>query len=160
MLRGEFSRFLWGRPYQSSVDAAIAAMFEAVFGPRHFAVTAGPVLEQLLVCWLMYRLLQRHLDPWAAAICCLPVAIPTIPLIAPVIFGTRSLILLAATFGLMLAESGRPALAAFTIVFSVHLDLYALEFLPLLGLLYEHPRRALAGGAMAAVLVLALSAHD
>jgi len=160
MLRGEFSRLLWGRPYQSSLEAAIAAIFEAIFGPRHFAVTAGPVLEQLLLCWLMYRLLKRHLDPWAAAVCCLPLAIPTIPLIAPVIFGTRSLVLLAAMCGLELAESGRAALAAFLIVFSVHLDLYAVEFLPLLGLLYQRPPRALGGAAVAAVLILALRAHD
>src|SRR5947209_2729332 len=131
MLRGEVSHLLWGRPYQSSAEAAIAALFIAIFGPKHFAVTIGPVLEQVLLVALMYLLLVRRAPPWRAAVCCLPLVIPALPLIAPVIFGTRSLVLLVAMIGLLL-EADRPALAAFVLVFCVHFDLYAVEFLPLL----------------------------
>jgi hypothetical protein len=167
LLRGEFSRLLWKAPYQSSAETAVAALFELVLGARPLALAAGPVLEQLLLCWLVHRLLSPHLQEWPAAVACLPLAIPVFPLIAPVIFGTRSLVGLVAMLGVLLSETGRPALAAAVIVFCVYLDLYALEMLPglllivVLGL--KSARRAVMAGASAAAagaLVFLLLAND
>ena len=167
MLRGEFSRWLWERPYQSSLEPAIAAVFEKLLGANLLAIAAGPVLEELLVCWLLHRLLSRYVGDWPAAIACLPVALPVMPLIAPVIFGTRALVGLVAISAVVLADRAESiagfSLAAAALVFCLFLDLYALQLVPpllLLIVLPAHKRGRLAaviaGAAAAAAAVAAL----
>jgi len=167
MLRGEFSRWLWERPYQSSLEPAIAAVFEKLLGANLLAIAAGPVLEELLVCWLLHRLLSRYVGDWPAAIACLPVALPVMPLIAPVIFGTRALVGLVAIAAVVLADRAESiagfSLAAAALVFCLFLDLYALQLVPpllLLIVLPAHKRGRLAaviaGAAAAAAAVAAL----
>ncbi len=72
MLRGEWSPLLFGSGYQTSIDSAIAALFFAPAGPSPLALMLSTLAGHLLLTYLAYAMLRRHLGPWGALVCVLP----------------------------------------------------------------------------------------
>jgi hypothetical protein len=161
MLRGEWSRFLWAAPYQSSLDPAVAALFTLVTGPRPLAVVLGPVLEQVALCWVAHRMLRRHIGDLPALVACLPLVLPLQPLSIMMSFAaTRSGAGLIALGGVALADGGAPwrrAVGTALIVLAAGIDLYMVLLLPplLLSVALEGPPRKLVGPLAAAALAAA-----
>jgi hypothetical protein len=79
MLRGEWSPFLWGSGYQSSVDSGYAALVFALFGPSARALVASSLSLHLALIALAWVVLARRLDPLRAALCVLPLVFTSSP---------------------------------------------------------------------------------
>lgn len=179
LLRGEWSPFLWGSGYQTSVDSTIAAILFLVTGPTPLALMASTLAEHVLLTWLAYDVVRRALAAplgalarWTAALLVLPLVFAPDPLHTYVLYPPRqaSLTLVFLAFWLLhTAASARRPRARFAAggaiaTLAVCADPYALLFLPalaLLGLLATRDpgeggalRRlgAVAGGALAGIV--------
>jgi hypothetical protein len=154
LLRGEWSPFLWGSGYQTSVDSIVAAIFFLVTGPTPLALMASTLAGHVLLTWLAYDAVRRalHAVPtvadarWPAALVVLPLVFAPDPVHTYVLYPPRqaSLTLVFLAFWLLhtapTARRPRLGLAAGGAVatLAVYADPYALLFLPavvLLGLL-------------------------
>lgn len=79
MLNGEWSLYIWGAGYQSSIDAVIAAGSFAIFGPNTFTMIAIPVAAYLLMVWIIFITLQKRVGTGSAFFAMLPVVFATYP---------------------------------------------------------------------------------
>jgi hypothetical protein len=181
LLRGEWSPFLWGSGYQTSVDATIAAALFAFTGPSPVALMASSLAGHILLTWFVFDALRRHLPAWTAAVAVLPLVFAPDPVHTYVLYPPRqaSLTLVFAAFWLLqgVVGSRRPrarlAAGGAVAMLALYADPYALLFLPgeaLLGALVlaegrgdrpELRRRlaALVGGAIAGLVPYELLTH-
>ncbi len=186
MLRGEWSPFLWGSGYQTSVDAMIAAVVFLFTGPSPLGLMASSLAGHVLLTWLAFDALRRCLPgkqpAWTAAFLVLPLVFAPDPVHTYVLYPPRqaSLTLVFLAFWLLHgAAAARRPLARFAAggavaLLAVYADPYALLFLPaqaLLGLLASFdgkPDRPLllrrlgacAGGAVAGVVPYEILRHQ
>src|SRR5258708_1953428 len=72
MLKGEWSLFLWGAGYQSSIDALMTALAYVVIGFRPIALAGMPLVAHLIFTWLAWDILRRRLGTWKGAFAVLP----------------------------------------------------------------------------------------
>ena len=152
LLRGEWSPFLWGSGYQTSVDSVVAAIFFLVTGPSPRALMASTLAGHVLLTWLAFDAVRRALalvdagsSRWAAAALVLPLVFAPDPVHTYVLYPPRqaSLTLVFLAFWLLhtaaLDGARRPRLrfaaGGAVATLAVYADPYALLFLPALGLL-------------------------
>src|SRR5689334_22094639 len=75
MLRGELSPLLWGSGYQTSADAAVAALFFAVLGPSPLVLMLSALTLHVVSTLLVFAMLRRRFDPWLALLVVLPLVV-------------------------------------------------------------------------------------
>jgi hypothetical protein len=80
ILKGEFSWFLFGSGYQTSVDSIVAAGFFALLGATPLALMMSTLAGHIASTLLAYSTLARHLPRWTAVIVVLPLVFTTSPL--------------------------------------------------------------------------------
>jgi hypothetical protein len=143
LLRGEYSPFLWGSGYQTSVDSAVAAVFFLVMGPSPLALTLSSLLGHVILTCLVLVTLRRSFAPWTAAVLVLPLVFTPEALHTYILYPPRQASLTLAFAGWVLlnragaargCESARRARFLFAggtvSSFAVYADPYALLFLP------------------------------
>ncbi len=143
LLHGEWSPFLFGSGYQTSVDSCVAAVFFLFLGPAPIALMLSTFLGHLALTGLAYATLQRHLRPWTAAIVVLPLVFTPAPLhtyiLGPPRQASLTLVFLAVWLLDGASRAKHPRLAygggAAVAAFACYADPYALLFLPALLLL-------------------------
>jgi len=149
LLRGDWSPFLWGSGYQTSVDSAIAAMVFLFTGPSPAALMASSLAGHILLTWLVFDALRRVLPgpgarpEWTAALLVLLLVFVPDPVHTYVLYPPRqaSLTLVFLAFWLThgASASGRPrlrfGLGGAVALLAVYADPYALLFLPAQALL-------------------------
>jgi hypothetical protein len=167
LLRGEWSPFLWGSGYQTSVDSMVAACVFLFTGPSPLALMVSTLAGHVLLTWLAYDAVRRVLPGaragWGAAVLVLPLVFTPDPVHTYVLYPPRqaSLTLAFLAFWLLhtAGASRRPRLrfaaGGAVAAFAVYADPYALLFLPaqaLLGVLAaldDRPQLARRLGAFA-----------
>jgi hypothetical protein len=158
LLRGEWSPFLWGSGYQTSVDSFVAAFFFLFTGPTPVALTASTLAGHIVLTWLSFDAVRRGLvmmgasppspssrlrDSTAAAVVALPLVLTPDPVHTYVLYPPRqaSLTLVFVAFWLLhtAASCSRARLqyaaGGAVALFAVYADPYALLFLPAQALL-------------------------
>jgi hypothetical protein len=80
LLHGEWSWFLWGSGYQTSVDSVITAALFLVFGSTPLAVTLSPFFGYLTLLVFAYATVRRRFEPWQSALLIAPLVVATGPL--------------------------------------------------------------------------------
>lgn len=75
MLRGELSPLLWGSGYQTSADAAVAALFFAALGPSPVVLMLSALTLHVLSTALVFAMLRRRFDPWLALLVVMPLVV-------------------------------------------------------------------------------------
>lgn len=135
-----FSPFLYGSPYQTSVDTLWVAFVFLFTGPTALGLTLAPLLLHVALTLLAFGVLRRHLSPrWALALCALLV-FTAAPVHTYVLYPPRQASLTLAFLSLFLLDGAqgarRPRLWAFsggvTATLAMAADPYALVFLPAL----------------------------
>jgi hypothetical protein len=175
LLRGEWSPFLWGSGYQTSVDALVAALAFVLTGPSPLALMASTLAGHIALTWLAYDAVRRVLPGaaarWTAAVLVLPLVFVPDPVHTYVLYPPRQASLTLVFLALWLlhtaSSSSRPRLrfaaGGAVATFAVYADPYALLFLPMQGLLGllasldgrpARPERIRRLGAMAAGAVV------
>jgi hypothetical protein len=89
MLRGEVSTFLWGSGYQTSIDAAFAALVFSVFGASARALLLSSLTLHLGLVALAWGTIARRLDPWRAALVVWPLVFTSSPLQTYILYPPR-----------------------------------------------------------------------
>jgi hypothetical protein len=143
ILHGEWSPFLLGSGYQTSVDSFVAALFFAVLGPTPFALMLSTFAGHLALMGLAFATLRRHVAPWTAVLLCLPLVFTPAPLHTYILGPPRQAALTLVFVAVWLidgASHARSALAWYaggTAIawLACYADPYALLFLPALLLL-------------------------
>jgi hypothetical protein len=79
LLRGEWSWFLWGSGYQTSIDSAFAALAFGLLGPSPLALMLTSFGLHLALTALAFWTLERRLDPALAALSVLPLVFTSSP---------------------------------------------------------------------------------
>lgn len=138
---GEWAWLHWGRDYLTSIDSVVAAFFFALFSPTPKVIMGVTILGQLTSMWLAFAMLRRRFSGWVAAVGVTPILFTTLVLNIYLFFNIRQWCLAAAMAGFWLLDgassSKRPqlryALGMFVGVMSVFIDLFALQFMPGLG---------------------------
>ena len=153
MLRGELSPFLWGSGYQTSADAAVAALFFAVLGPSPFVLMFSALTLHVLSTWLAFAMLRRRFEPWLALLIVMPLVVTPSSVHSYALYPPRqlSLTLAMAAFwaidtaadggGVLQATRGQPRTRAGWLVaggvlatLAVSADPYPMLLLPLISL--------------------------
>lgn len=148
LLRGEFSWFLLGSGYQTSVDSLVAAFVFFFTGPSPLALMGSTLVEHIVLTWLVFSVLRRafarlpatSLDRagiWAA-ILVTPLVLTPDPVHTYVLYPPRQASLTLVFLGLWLLDgavaSARPrlrlALGGVVAGLACFADPYALLFLP------------------------------
>ncbi len=62
ILRGELPIYFYGQPYMGSLEAYLAALVFAIFGPSAWALRTEPALLSLALVWLTWRLATALAD--------------------------------------------------------------------------------------------------
>ena len=138
ILKGEWSWFLWGAPYQASIDALLLAIGFLLGGATPLTLMLVPLTGHLILTWLAFDVLSRRLDRWSAVLAVLPLvfaphAINSVALYAPrqwsitLLFGAVWLIDGAQESQRSLIRYG---LATALGTIAVYLDLYVLQLIP------------------------------
>lgn len=138
ILRGEFSWFLWGSGYQTSVDSWIAAGFFRVLGVTPLALMLSTFVGYLAMVGFAYATLRRRFAPWSAALLVSPLVLMAPPVHIYAFYPPRqaSLTLVFAALWLLdgatrAHSSGRRSAFAGVIAgLACFADPYALLFLP------------------------------
>ena len=142
MLRGELSPFLWGAGYQGSLEAALLAVAFAVAGASPLVLMLVPLCGHLLLTWFVFDVLRMKLPPASAALAALPVVLTPQAISGVALYAPRQWCITLVFAGLWLIDGASSAkrpwlriMSGVTVaVLSLYLDLYALLFLPGLGL--------------------------
>jgi hypothetical protein len=167
ILRGEWSWFLYGSGYQTSVDSAVAAAFFTVLGPTPLALMLSAFAGHLTATWLAFATLRRHLPPPSALLCVLPLVFAPAAVHTYALYPPRqaAITLVFASVWLLDRPSTRPALrfalGAATAALACFADPYALVFMPsvaLLGALAAFDDRAPRALALSRLAVLSAGA--
>ena len=143
LLKGEWSPFLWGSGYQTSVDAMVAAAAFVFTGPSPLVLMLTTLGGHVVLTLLAYATLRRRFPAWTAAALCLPLVFTPDPVHTYVLYPPRQASLTIAFVALFLVDGApkakRPLLsfAAGGAVASlaVYADPYALLFLPIVAAL-------------------------
>jgi len=143
LLRGEWSWFIWGTNYQSTLDALLIALGFAVTGPRPLTLMLVPLCGHLILIGLTFATLRRHLAALAAAAATLPVVFTAIPINGVILYPPRQWAITAVIAAVWTLDgaslSRRPglrlALGSGLALVALYLDLFTLQFLPALGFL-------------------------
>jgi hypothetical protein len=143
LLRGEWSPFLWGSGYQTSADAIVAAFVFLFTGPSPVALMASTLAGHIVLTWLSFDMVRKHLPAWTAAAVVAPLVFTPDPVHTYVLYPPRQASLTLAFLALWLIEgataSRRPRLrlaaGGAVATFAVWADPYALLFLPAAALL-------------------------
>jgi hypothetical protein len=80
ILHGEWSWFLYGSGYQTSVDSFVAALFFAFFGATSLALVLSTLTGHIVATCLGFATLRRHVPTAAAFIATLPLVFTSSPL--------------------------------------------------------------------------------
>ena len=145
LLRGEWSPFLFGSGYQTSVDSMVAALWFLVAGPSPLALMLSTLVGHLVLLGLVYATLRRYVSPWITALACTPWVFTTGPLHTYILYPPRqaSLAIAVAAFWALDRASSRPSRRASFATFALggalggvacYADPYAMLFMPVLGL--------------------------
>ncbi|MEP7125490.1 MAG: hypothetical protein ABJE95_31445 [Byssovorax sp.] len=153
ILRGEFSWFLLGSGYQTSVDSLVAALVFVFTGPSPLALMASTLVEHIGLTWLTFSVLRRVLGRLpatsveragiGAAILVTPLVLTPDPVHTYVLYPPRQASLTLVFLALWLLDgavaSARPrlrlALGGVVAGLACFADPYALLFLPGVALL-------------------------
>jgi hypothetical protein len=108
VLRGEWSPFLWGSGYQTSVDAVVAALVFLITGPSPVALMLSTLGGHVLLTWMVFAMLRRVLPPWTAAALCAVLVFTPDPVHTYVLYPPRQASLTLDFLGLfLLARASR-----------------------------------------------------
>ena len=80
ILRGEWSWFLYGSGYQTSVDSAVAALFFALFGATPLALLVSTLAGHIAATCFAFATLTRRIPRPAAFVVVLPLVFTSCPL--------------------------------------------------------------------------------
>ncbi|HEY2409989.1 MAG TPA: hypothetical protein VGI10_28495 [Polyangiaceae bacterium] len=80
LFHGEWSWFLWGSGYQTSLDSVVAALYFLLLGKGPLALTLSTFGGHLLLVLCAYLTLVRRYTRWQAALLVLPLCVVTGPL--------------------------------------------------------------------------------
>lgn len=130
---GEWSPFLWGSGYQSSVDGIVAAGWFALFGTSPWALLASALAMHIALTLAVHALLAKRIGLSAASLLTLLLVFTTPPVHSFALYPPREasllLIVLAMVLVDRLAISARPravlAGSAFLAGFACYADPYA-----------------------------------
>lgn len=136
-LQGEWSSSLWGIGYQSSFDALMTALGFAIAGESARTVILVQTCAYLLLVFFSYQTLQ-HLGSIKAAILNLPLVFAPIVLSIPLLYAGRQwciTVLFGSIWCLDRAGTSKfpklfYALGVSTALLALHLDRFALIFMP------------------------------
>jgi hypothetical protein len=156
ILQGEWSWFLYGSGYQTSVDSCVAAAFFALFGATSRALVLSTLTGHVVATCLAFATLRRHVPTSAAFVAVLPLVFTSSPLHTYILNPPRQAALTLVFVAIFLLDGagdrssarlrmGLTAAGGAVASFAVFADPYALLLLPpllVLGLL-----AALDGGA-------------
>jgi hypothetical protein len=137
ILRGEWSRFLWGAGYQSSLDAYLAALVFLVAGANPWSLMAVPLLGHLLLIACAFAILRRRVGAGAAFVLCLALAWTPRAVNSVTVYPPRQWSITTMFVALWLFDRAslmrRPALilgcAAFMSIMALYLDLFSLQMM-------------------------------
>jgi hypothetical protein len=143
ILRGEWSPFLWGTRYQSSIEAVFAAGIFAVAGATPLALLLVPMIGYLLASALAYDLLRTRTSPRKAALLMMPMAVTAMPVNIILLNVARSWSITAVFASAWLLDgasrSRRPlarlAAGCYLGLLAIYLDFFSVVFLGGLALL-------------------------
>jgi hypothetical protein len=140
ILRGEWSWFLWGSGYQTSVDSAFAALSFGLFGPTARALLFSSLGLHLVLTALEWSVLARRLDPVCAALAVFPLVVTSSPLQTYILYPPRQASLTIAVAALWAfdraadAQRARAfATGAALLALACFADPYALVLVPPIG---------------------------
>ena len=140
ILRGEWSPFLWGSGYQTSVDSAFAALSFGLLGASARALVLSSLGLYLALIALAWSTLARRLDPARAALAVLPLALTSSPLQTYILYPPRQASLTIAIASLWAldraADARRPrafVTGAALLALACFADPYALVLVPPIG---------------------------
>jgi hypothetical protein len=171
MLRGELSPLLWGSGYQTSADAAVAALFFAVFGPSPLVLMLSALTLHVLSTGLAFAMLRRRFDPWLALLVVMPLVVSPSSVHSYALYPPRQLSLTLAMAAFWALDHGGErestgrwrqgwlAAGGLLATLAVSADPYPMLLLPLIGLyalLVTWPRilraSAFVGGAAVGIV--------
>lgn len=143
LLQGEWSWFLWGAGYQSSVDPLMVAIGFFLFGDSARTAMAVPLVGHLIVVALAYAVLRRRLGAVLGAVAALPLVFTPVAINLIIQYGARQWCIVLVFLSLFLADRASRrrraglafALSGFFLALSLYVDLYALQFVPAFGVL-------------------------
>jgi hypothetical protein len=137
ILRGEYSRFLWGADYQGSFDAWLIAFLFAIFGINAFTLMLGPLLGHLVMCCSVLAGLKRIVGPWPAFISCLVLVFTPQAINGVVMYAPRQWSITFAVCGAVIIAWPSARLVPLRIagglclsLFALYLDMFCLQWMP------------------------------
>ena len=138
ILEGEWSPFLHGSHYQTSVDATIAAFWFLLLGSSPLVLVLSTLITHVFLTMLVYGTLRRHLPPWTALLGSMPLVLTPSPVHTYVLSPPREASLALTFLAIWLLDGAsntrRPhaALAGGGVLatFAVFADPYALLLAP------------------------------
>jgi hypothetical protein len=140
LLRGEWSPFLWGSGYQTSVDSAFAALWFGLFGASARTLVLSSLSLHLVLTSLAWSVLARRLNPVRAALAIFPLVLTSSPLQTYILYPPREAslaIAVAALWAFDRAADARRARAFATggvlLALACFADPYALVLVPPIG---------------------------
>lgn len=101
---GEWSAFLWGSGYQSSVDGMVAAIFFALFGTAPWVLLASALSMHIALTMTVWWMLARRVGIWAASILSLLLVFTTPPVHSFALYPPREASLLLMLLAIALAD--------------------------------------------------------
>ena len=111
---GEWSPFLWGSGYQSSVDGLVAALWFALFGATPWALLASALAMHIALTFAVHALLLKRIGLWAASLLSLLLVFTTPPIHSFALYPPREASLLLIVLAMVLVDrvglSPRPRL--------------------------------------------------
>jgi hypothetical protein len=137
ILRGEWSWFLWGSGYQTSIDSAFVALSFGIFGATARALLLSSLGLHLVLTALTWSTLARRTGPHCAALAIFPLVFTTSPLETYILYPPRQASLTVAVAALWAldraADAGRArafAVGGALLALACFADPYALVLVP------------------------------
>ena len=109
LLRGEWSPFLWGSGYQTSVDSAFAALSFGLFGATPRALVLSSLGLHLVLTALAWSTLARRVGPIAASLAVFPLVFTSSPLQTYILYPPRQASLTIAVAAIWAFDRGATA---------------------------------------------------
>lgn len=139
ILKGEFSAFLWGNGYQSSVDSFFAALFFLALGKTPFALMLSALSLHVALTFIVYLTLRRHVSKSWALLLVLPLVFTPSSVHTYALYPPRQASLTLAFAALSLIDRAQfdrrrcplLALGAFVFGLACYADPYPLVLAPL-----------------------------
>jgi hypothetical protein len=143
VLRGEWSPFLWGSGYQTSVDSTWAALVFAALGATPLALMLSSLALHVVLTLLAYDVLRRRVSPALAILLVLPLIFTGTPSHTYILYPPRQAALTLAMASAWIFERGgdaprahvRFALGGALASLACFADPYALVLMPVIAVL-------------------------